>query len=151
MSSAALILPTQLDCLTVDPLYNAALKVAFPDVDPGLVPFGGRVLVQIRRVPPMKGKIHLSEETREAEKWNTQIAKVVSLGPLAFKNRTTATPWPEGVWCVVGDFIRVPKYGGDRWEVRAPDDYGDALFVLFEDHHLIGKVTGDPLAVKAYI
>ena len=24
--------------------------------------------------------------------------------------------WPEGSWCEVGDYIRVPKWGGDRWE-----------------------------------
>lgn len=149
--NSALALPTELDCLTVDPAYNAALRLAFPEVDPGLVPFGGRVLVQIRRVPDKIGRLHLAEETRETEKWNTQIAKVISMGPLAFRNRTTGEPWPEGVWCAAGDFVRVPKYGGDRWEVQTTDKLGDALFVIFEDHHLVGRITGNPLAVKAYI
>lgn len=153
MTPSGLILPTQLDAMMLDDDFKKALAFAFPDVDPGLVPYGGRVLVQIRRIPSTsKGGIHLIEETKEAEKWNTQIAKVVALGPLAFRNRTTGEPWPEGVWCSVGEFVRVPKYGGDRWEVEVTtDNGGDTLFTLFEDHHLIGKVTGNPLAIKAYL
>lgn len=149
---SALILPTQLDALMLDDEFRRAIAYAFPDVDPGITPYGSRVLTQIRRVPKKKGGIHLIEETKETEKWNTQIAKVISLGPLAFRNREKNTVWPEGAWCTAGEFVRVPKFGGDRWEVQVPnDDGGDALFALFEDHHLIGKVTSNPLTIKAYI
>ena len=66
------------------------LTEAFPCVEPGLVPFGSRVLVQIRSAKKTSaGGIILHTETRETEIWNTQIAKVVKLGPLAFKNRNT--------------------------------------------------------------
>ena len=58
--------------------------------------------------------------------------------------------WPEGDWCTVGEFVRVAKYGGDRWEVTAPD--GEvALFVIFNDLDILGQVLGDPLAIKAFI
>ena len=128
-----------------------ALAEAFPDADPGVQPFGSRVLVQIRTPRKMtRGGIILSSETQDTEKWNTQVAKVITVGPLAFKNRNTQEPWPEGAWCKSGDFVRVPKYGGDRWEV--PINKNDsAMFVIFNDLDIIGQVTGDPLTVKAFI
>lgn len=128
-----------------------ALAEAFPDANPGVQPFGSRVLVQIRTPRKVtKGGIILSSDTQDTEKWNTQVAKVISVGPLAFKNRNTQESWPEGAWCKAGDFVRVPKYGGDRWEV--PLNKNDsAMFVIFNDLDIIGQVTGDPLAVKAFI
>jgi co-chaperonin GroES (HSP10) len=132
-----------------------ALAEAFPAADAGVQPFGSRVLVQIR-TPKTKtaGGIILHNESRETEKWNTQVAKVVSIGPLAFKNRNTMEQWPEGSWCKVGEFVRVPKYGGDRWEVplaNREDAAEAAMFVIFNDLDIIGQVTGDPLAIKAFI
>ena len=127
------------------------LEEAFPSVEPGLIPFGSRVLVQIRS--PKKtsqGGIILHNETRETEVWNTQIAKVHSLGPLAFKNRNTMESWPEGAWCKPGEYVRVPKYGGDRWKVPYGNDE-EALFVIFNDLDIVGGVVGDPLAIKAFI
>jgi co-chaperonin GroES (HSP10) len=133
-------------------LDYGSIEDAFPDVDPGLIPFGDKVLVQIRT--PMtrtKGGIFVPEESRDAELWNTQVAKVISLGPVAFHNRDTLQPWPELQWCKEGDFVRVPKYGGDRWEVRVPNSTDPALFVLFRDVDLVGKITGDPLEMVAYL
>ena len=132
-----------------------ALAEAFPAADAGVQPFGSRVLVQIR-TPKTKtsGGIILHSESRDTEKWNTQVAKVVSVGPLAFKNRNTMDQWPEGSWCKTGDFVRVPKYGGDRWEVALGSKDGQsesAMFVIFNDLDIIGQVTGDPLTIKAFI
>lgn len=124
---------------------------AFPAVDPGVEPFGSRVLVQIRRSKERTASgLFLVSETKDTEKWNTQIAKVVSMGPLAFKNREKGEAWVEGDWCKKGDFIRCPKYGGDRWEVPIADEE-PALFVIYNDLDLIGRVTVDPLSVKAFI
>ena len=135
--------------------YAAALQEAFPAVDAGAVPVGGRVLVQWRQAKKTvtSSGIVLVEETKETEKWNNQVAKVISIGPLAFKKRDSLEPWPEGNWIEVGDYVRMPKWGGDRWEVV----YGDkalgqvALFSIFNDHEVIAKVTGDPLEVKAFL
>lgn len=128
-----------------------ALSQAFPSADPGIVPFGSRVLVQIR-TPKSKtaSGIIIDNGSRDTEKWNTQVAKVISVGALAFKNRNSMEPWPEGSWCGPGDHVRVPKYGGDRWEVPLPDGES-ALFVIFNDLDIIGQVTGDPLAIRAFI
>tara|TARA_R110000868_G_scaffold62858_1_gene189783 strand:+ start:505 stop:912 length:408 start_codon:yes stop_codon:yes gene_type:complete len=129
------------------------LNKAFPHCDPGVVPFGSRVLIQVR-TPKTKtaGGILLTGETQDTELWNTQVGKVLKTGSLAFKNRNTMEQWPEGGWCQPGDFVRVPRYGGDRWEVKTGDGDDDkAIVVIFNDLDLIGKVTGDPLAVKAFI
>ena len=129
------------------------LAWAFPDVNPGQRPFGGRVIVQLRRIKKKSGMIIIVDETKENEKWNNMIGKVVSIGPLAFKNRDTMASWPEGSWANVGDFVRVPRWGGDRWERPVPNEDGKdpVLFMTINDHELIAKVTDDPLSFKAYV
>ena len=134
---------------------SAELAWAFPSVDPGAKPLGGRILVQLRRTKKKTSGsgIILVEETKETEKWQNMVAKVIHVGPLAFKHRDTMQSWPEGSWCEPGDFIRVPKWGGDRWEVSVPNepDEDPALFAVFNDHEMIAKVTGDPLTMRAYL
>lgn len=137
----------------VDELSKARLAKAFPPVAQEIVPLGSRVLVQIR-TPKSKtsGGIILTAETRETDQWNTQIGKVIAVGPLAFHNRNEMKPWPEGAWCKPGDFVRVSKYGGDRFSVPTGNADGDeAIFVVLNDLDLIALVTGDPLAIKAFI
>jgi hypothetical protein len=51
----------------------------------------------------------------------------------------------------VGEFIRVPKWGGDRWERPVALDEDPALFVVISDHEVISKVTCDPLSFKAFV
>ncbi len=127
------------------------LADAFPMVNPLHWPLGSRVLLQIRR-PKRKtrGGIVLVEEARETEKWNTMVAKCIAVGPLAFKNRDSMRPWPEGAWVRPGEFVRVPKYGGDRWEVDIEGD-DPALFMICNDHEVIASTTGNPLHSKAFI
>jgi len=134
---------------------DAELAWAFPSVDPGAKPLGARILVQLRRTKKRatSAGIILVEETKETEKWNNMVAKVLEIGPLAFKKRDTMESWPEGSWCEVGDYIRVPKWGGDRWEVPVPGepDEDAALFMVLNDHEVIAKLTGNPLAMKAFV
>lgn len=129
------------------------LLAAFPPTDPGVQPFGSRVLVQIR-TPKRRtaGGIILTAEAQDTIKWNTQVAKVIMLGAVAFKNRTTLATWPEGDWCQPGEFVRVPKYGGDRWEVTTGDGEDDvALFAVFNDLDIVGRVSVDPRAIKEFL
>lgn len=131
------------------------LEEAFPHVDPGVTPLGSRILVQLR-MPKMisKGGIILPDESKDAEKWNTQIGIVIAVGPVAFRNRNTLDHWPEKDWVQPGDFVRVGKYGGDRFEVPVPgatDASKKALFAIFNDLEMIAKVTGDPLQIIAYV
>lgn len=127
-----------------------SLEDAFPEVDPGIIPFGSRVMVQVRRAKSQtSGGIYIPEEARKTEASNTQVSKVALVGPLAFKNRNTMDMWPEGAWCNPGDFVRTPKYGGDRWTVKHGDE--EIEFVIFNDLDIIGKVTGDPTKIRAFI
>ena len=131
---------------------------AFPEVDPGLVPYGSRILVQ-KRSPRtrLKSGLYVPDETQETEFWNTQVAKVITLGPAAFKNRDTLEVWPEGEWCKKGTYVRVPKYGGDKWFVEVPEEEAQrtgvekACFVLFNDLDMVGEITCDPMDVIAYL
>jgi co-chaperonin GroES (HSP10) len=129
------------------------LAWAFPNVNPGQRPFGGRVIVQLRRIKKKAGMIIIVDETKENEKWNNMIGKIVAIGPLAFRNRDTMQPWAEGSWAEIGDFVRVPRWGGDRWERIVPNEDGEdpVLFMTINDHELIAAVTDDPLSFKAYV
>ena len=135
---------------------EAEMAWAFPSVDPGAKPLGGRILVQLRRTKKAitASGIILVEETKETEKWQNMVAKVIEIGPLAYKHRDTMAAWPEGSWASVGDYVRVPKWGGDRWEREVPNEEGNedpVLFMTINDHELIAKVTDDPLSFKAYV
>jgi hypothetical protein len=50
-----------------------------------------------------------------------------------------------------GDFVRVPRWNGDRFEIEAPDGKGLVTFVIFNDHEVFARVTTDPLKVKAFL
>lgn len=135
-----------------------SLDQAFPEADPGLVPFGSRILVQKRSPREVtRGGIVVPHETQETEFWNTQVAKVIALGPGAFKNRDSLEVWPEGEWCEEGAYVRVPKYGGDKWMVDLTEEQvkscgtDQACFVLYNDLDLIGRITCDPMDVIAYL
>ena len=134
---------------------NNNLDWAFPKVDPGAEPLGARILVQLRRSKKKtESGLWLVEATKETEKWQNMVGKVITIGPLAFKNRETMASWPEGSWCQVGDYVRVPKWGGDRWDIEVPGEDSleeKALFMIINDHEVIAKITGNPLEVKAFI
>lgn len=131
-----------------------SIEQAFPSADPGLEPFGSDVLIQLKSAPThSSGGIALVNESRETDQWNMQVGKVIAFGPVVFCNRETLKPWPEGPWAKIGEYVRVPKYGGDRWWVDAPGSMdGKAMFVLFNDLDLKGRVPPDKvLDMIAYI
>jgi len=124
---------------------------AFPKVDPGHEPFHNKILVQLRLTrEKTKGGVIISEGSREAEQWNTQVGKVLKIGPMAFKNRSNGEPWPEGAWFKVGDFVRIPKFRTDMFHIKMPN--GDlALFALLNDLDISAKLTCDPREVMTFI
>lgn len=132
------------------------MEEAFPDIDYPHEPFGTRVLVQIMRtVERTASGIFIPKEAQETEKVNQQIAKIVAMGPLAYRNRETKEAWPEGMWAQVGDIVRVPRWNGDRVdvEIRVGDmpTTEKVTFVTFADHEVVGKVRGNPLEANTYI
>jgi co-chaperonin GroES (HSP10) len=123
------------------------LDEAFPACDPGITPLGARVLLQLKSVKrASKGGIILVDETRESERVQSMVAKVLALGPIAFKNRDTLSEWGEGMWCAVGDYVRVPRWSGDRFTIPNPNDQDDEISIqVLNDFELWAKV--DPAKV----
>lgn len=131
-------------------------KLRFPFVNPGIKPCGTRILLQVRSpVAKTKGGIVLPEDIAETELFLTQTAMVRELGPVAFRDRKTLEPWPEGAWVQPGMFIRMPKYNQDKWWVefdRPGFAYkSKALFMLINDLDVLGERTGNPFAIAGYI
>jgi co-chaperonin GroES (HSP10) len=127
-----------------------ALAEAFPAAEAGIQPLGSRVLIQIRTPETKsKGGIILSTNDQDTQLWNTSVAKVIAVGPLAFRNRNSQELWPEGAWCKPGDYVRVPRYGGDRWVSDAKEG-GKAYYCLYNDLDILGLVTVDPTDIKAF-
>jgi len=121
----------------------------FPIVDPGLEVAGDRVLVQLRREKSKsKGGILLVDETRQTLKFNETVAKVIQVGPLAYKDPFTLELWPEGPWCKEGDLVRTIKYGGDRFVIDAGDDGSPVVFITLQAREIISKIKSFEFAQK---
>lgn len=130
------------------------LSEAFPDVDPGVKPLGARILLQLKSVKKASsGGILLIDETRETERVQSMLAKVIKVGALAFKNRESATEWPEGAWINVGDYVRVPRWSGDRFTVPNPADPEDEInFQILNDFEIFCSVDPDKvLSMRQFV
>lgn len=135
--------------------YTDEIRQKFPDAQPPVYPTGINIIVQLRtsgnfKILPNGNKFWIPDETVDADKARAQTALVRAVGPAAYRNRQTLKLWPEGYWCVPGQFIRTPMYGGDRMEVVVPgNEAGDfVLFTTFRDQDCLGIVTGNPLTIK---
>ena len=121
----------------------------FPAVDHGVQILGDRILVQLRREKnKSKGGIILVDETRQTLRFNETVAKVIQIGPLAYKNPDDLTPWPEGPWCQEGDLVRTIKYGGDRFVVNPDDDGAPVVFITVQAREIISKIRDFAAAQK---
>lgn len=121
----------------------------FPNVDPGVDILGDRVLVQLRREKTTsKGGIILTAETQQTLRFNETVAKVISIGPLAYKSPDDLTPWPEGPWCKAGDLVRTIKYGGDRFVVQPEDEGAPVVFITLQAREVISKIKSFEAAQK---
>jgi co-chaperonin GroES (HSP10) len=121
----------------------------FPEMDPGVEVVGDRVLVQLRREKTTsKGGIILVDETKQTLRFNETVAKVVQVGPLAYKNLDDLTPWLEGPWCKKGDLVRTIKYGGDRFVVNPDDGGSPVVFITLQAREIISKIKSFEFAQK---
>ena len=157
-----------------------SIEEAFPTIDAGLIPCGAAGLFQVKNPKRRtKGGIILSTETVSADHYNTQVAKVIALGPMCFKSVLKTKDeygndtgedlqdWPEGPWYKIGGFVRIPRYSGDRFtvpfqrrEMQTNPENGrpeavtvkdEAIFVLLKAAQVLGVITGDPTKVRAYL
>jgi len=121
----------------------------FPAIDTGIEVAGDRVLVQLRREKSTsKGGIILVDETRQTLRFNETVAKVIQIGPLAYKSPEDLSPWPEGNWCNVGDLVRTIKYGGDRFIVQPDDEGSPVVFITLQAREIISRIKKFEYAQK---
>jgi co-chaperonin GroES (HSP10) len=121
----------------------------FPVIDCGVEVVGDRVLVQLRREKTTsKGGIILVDETKQTLRFNETVAKVVQIGPLAYKNLEDLSPWIEGPWCKEGDLVRTIKYGGDRFVVNPEDGGAPVVFITLQAREVISKIKSFEHAQK---
>ena len=121
----------------------------FPNIDTGIEVAGDRVLVQLRREKSTsKGGIILVDETRQTLRFNETVAKVIQIGPLAYKSPEDLSPWPEGNWCNVGDLVRTIKYGGDRFVVQPDDEGSPVVFITLQAREIISRIKSFEYAQK---
>jgi co-chaperonin GroES (HSP10) len=95
-----------------------------------------------------KGGIIFVDETKQTLKFNETVAKVIQIGPLAYRSPDTLEPWVEGPWCNVGDLVRTIKYGGDRFVVDAEDGDGPVVFITLQAREIISKIKSFEFAQK---
>lgn len=116
----------------------AKVYVQFPVVDPKHRPLGGHVLLQLETVQETtkSGLVYLPTHTKDDNEYLMQVAKLVAIGDLAFKNKETGEPW-FGIWPQVGNIVRIPTHGGDRFKVDG------TVFVMFKDAHIEAIVDID--------
>lgn len=132
-----------------DPPDPRSEQEVFPNIDPEVEVLGDRVLVQLRRVKTMTNSgFYIPDETQQTLKFNETVAKVVQIGPLAYKNPDTLEPWPEGPWCKVGDIVRTIKYGGDRFVIDAGDGEAPIIFITLQAREIISRAKSFEAAQK---
>lgn len=124
---------------------------AFPDVDPGVRPYGQRVLVQLKlSARKTEAGLLVGEDATQTDQDNTKVAKVIAIGPLAFRNRETQAPWPEGNWANPGDFVRIPLHTNTQNAWTVPYKDSRVGFALIDDLQLLGEQP-DPFYIKAWL
>jgi co-chaperonin GroES (HSP10) len=113
----------------------------FPTVECGAVPCGPKIIVQLRTLKAKSsGGIILASETKELNTGNTKIARVVKVGQIAFRDRTSGETWKEGAWAEIGDIVIIPSWGGFRFEVPIPGQEEKAIFAIIDDTNVQTRV-----------
>lgn len=119
----------------------------FPAVDPKVKPCGHRVLVQIRRAGnKIEGSsLDATDDQKSVNQYKCRVGKLVAVGETAYLDRKTGEPWHGGPWAKIGDYVRIPAQGGDRWSVVVDKDYANPVgFAIINDDNILG-VTTNPL------
>ena len=158
MQDAPMTAPlTRFDAFKIDkPAADreAAMAWAFPPMTSQVRPLGGHIIVQLRRTPKTSGLIILTDDTKDAQQYSTQIARVVAMAAGAFTNRSTGELWPEVERAEpedrveIGTFVRIPRAGLDRWLQAAPGDKPNdepVMMALLRDVDIKAIWAADPL------
>lgn len=120
------------------------IKEHFPEVKPNVKMCGAKILVQLRTMKEKtQGGLILVEETKKFNDGNTQLGRIVDMGGIAFRDRSTGEVWKEGMWAEVGDIVILPRWGGFRFELPINNGESKAIFAVFDDTNVQMVVDGD--------
>jgi len=141
----------------------------FPShVNPGIQPTGDFILIQYQLPPNKVGSLYIPETGMDIFKAEIVVARVLALGPLAFRNKSPSLDengqilrnpdgsavfeeWPEGAYVRPGQFVRSVKMAPDRWGVEDPNSSGRLIgFGLCRERDIAGVIIGNPLDIKKY-
>ena len=82
-------------------------------------PTGYRILIlPFTQSTVTKGGIHLAKATVDKERLATVVGYVVALGPDAYSDMHK---FPEGAWCMKGDWVIFGRYAGARFQIEGGD------------------------------
>lgn len=98
--------------IAMTPEQAAEVRELFPDAPTPYRPIGRFVTVQ-DRLPRVKTKrgIILTDMSRDEDQLRMNIGRIAAIGPRAFTDEFGNATEPE---FAVGDYVRVPRYTGDR-------------------------------------
>ena len=148
--------------------HSQTMEEAFPDASSwvaNMVPLGNTVLVQLCNAKKISaGGIVIPGESQDFAGDQTRVGKIVSMGPLAYRDRQTYEFWKEGQWVHVGDFVRVPAFAGiDKYRVKVGahvmedvngKEHRDpiwAVFATYNDFDMKLLIKGDPRDIVDYV
>ena len=123
---------------------NDYSKQHFPEVDPCVKPCGAKIIVQLRTLKEKSsGGIIIAKDTRDFNNGNTQLGRIVAVGGIAFRDRSSGEEWKEGKWAEIGDIVIMPRWGGFRFEMPIPGREEKAIFAVFDDTNVQMVVDGN--------
>lgn len=120
------------------------IKQHFPEVDCGREPCGNKITVQLQMVKKKVGSIILASDTQDFNKNATVVCRIIKIGQIAYKDRSSGETWKEGAWAEVGDIVLMPRWGGfNRVELPVGDgSENTVIFATYNDYDVVDRVTG---------
>ncbi len=127
--------------------YEYTIDEAFPPVSVDFEPTLNRVLVQLREPRKKVGSIIIGDDTADASRETTSIAKILAIGPLAFRKTGRGADWMnEDNMPKPGDYIAITKFVGNRYRVKPTSGNAkEANLCVLDDTQIIGVRVIDPL------
>ena len=115
---------------TENPKHKHALTEKYKEQTEKLPkPTGWRILVlPFRMDEKTKGGILMGQDTLDKQQVASQCGNVLAMGPQCYKDKER---YPEGPWCVVGDWVIFARYAGSRFKIE-----GGEVRILNEDEIL---------------
>ena len=94
---------------TANKVEDEDIKARLPE------PSGYRLLIAIPEVSEKtEGGVYMPDQLKKAEETASIIGFVVKVGPEAYAD---PNKFPNGPWCIAGDFVIFRSYSGTRFKV----------------------------------